>query len=506
MSAPRRLGIFTPATARGGSEEFVIAVARRASAVYSTVSVYLPDVADVGSVREDLAEAGIPVGTLDVPYAPPFSEPEHIAAFETAWRILDRERFDDLLIVLPGIEFGGALIDAAASFDQPTVVLYQLAGYDHYLSSVERQFYTWARRRRQTWLTVSADNRDRLCRNLGWDRSAIEVFPNGLLHELTPLSAQQLHASRLALRAELGIPADAKVCLTVARLDPQKGVNRLLDAAAIASLEQPSLHFVWAGDGRLDAEAGAGITARGLEGRVHLLGRRRDVGTLLGAADLYTLPSHFEGRPFAVMEAMTSGLPCVLSDIGPHRDLAAGGAAALVDADDAPAYAALLCSVASDERRAQTLGRAASAAAAAFSAGDYYSKLFARLMATADTERCTPEHWPLLQAQTRERVAIFGTGEGGRRALEELRPFADVTTFVDGREHHEEQTFAGRPVVSPVSLDARTVDRILLASCWYGSMRAQLIGAGLPDDRIDIFPQWRLGLPRQNQRRRRPAA
>ena len=123
MTSSARLGIFTPATARGGSEEYVIAAARRARGIYAHVSVYLPDVSDVQSVREELEAEGVSVGTIDAPYAEPFSEAEHLAAFHDAWQVLERERFDHLLIVLPGIEFGGPLIDAAVSFDQPTVVL-----------------------------------------------------------------------------------------------------------------------------------------------------------------------------------------------------------------------------------------------------------------------------------------------------------------------------------------------------------------------------------------------
>ena len=59
----------------------------------------------------------------------------------------------------------------------------------------------------------------------------------------------------------------------------------------------------------------------GVSDRVHLLGKRRDVSELLKCADVYVHPSYREGLPVAVMEAMTSGLPCIVSDIRGNRDL-----------------------------------------------------------------------------------------------------------------------------------------------------------------------------------------
>jgi glycosyltransferase involved in cell wall biosynthesis len=54
----------------------------------------------------------------------------------------------------------------------------------------------------------------------------------------------------------------------------------------------------------------------GLAERVHFLGNRRDVPDLLGAMDIFVLPSHSEGVSLAVLEAMAAGLPVIVSEVG----------------------------------------------------------------------------------------------------------------------------------------------------------------------------------------------
>ncbi|MFL1462618.1 glycosyltransferase family 4 protein [Roseococcus sp. DSY-14] len=127
---------------------------------------------------------------------------------------------------------------------------------------------------------------------------------------------------RAAVRAELGVAEDAVVVLAAARLVRHKGWPELLEAAAAV----PGLHL-WCIGARLPSDHGEDMAphfarARHAMGeRLRPLGYRHDVARLLRGADLFCLPSHFEGLPMSIIEAMLSGLPVVATDIRGPREL-----------------------------------------------------------------------------------------------------------------------------------------------------------------------------------------
>lgn len=116
---------------------------------------------------------------------------------------------------------------------------------------------------------------------------------------------------RIDLRAELGLAPEAPVVLTVACLKPQKAPGDIVAVARRVLHREPGAAFLIAGDGELRPELEAMIRANGLEGRVILLGWRRDIPRLLRAADLFLLTSRWEGLPRAILEALLAGLPVV---------------------------------------------------------------------------------------------------------------------------------------------------------------------------------------------------
>jgi glycosyltransferase involved in cell wall biosynthesis len=130
---------------------------------------------------------------------------------------------------------------------------------------------------------------------------------------------------------------------TVGRLIPIKDQATLLEAFARVAREHDRLEIVGEGAlrGRLERQAAdLGIADRT---RFHGLLPRDEVYGLLGRCDVFASPSHGEGLPLSVLEAMAVGLPVVLSDIGPHRELVAGTVGAtLAPVDDVAALAGSL--------------------------------------------------------------------------------------------------------------------------------------------------------------------
>lgn len=121
---------------------------------------------------------------------------------------------------------------------------------------------------------------------------------------------------REALRRELDIPSCADIAVSVGHLTQRK--RPYLLAQAIAHL--PSVHLVLLGEGPLGETLLDKLPADARE-RVHLLGRKENIRPYLQGADVYVSASAAEGLPNAVLEALASGLPCVLSDIEPHQEI-----------------------------------------------------------------------------------------------------------------------------------------------------------------------------------------
>jgi len=122
-------------------------------------------------------------------------------------------------------------------------------------------------------------------------------------------------ADRAAVRRELGLPDDAVVCLNIGSLTEQKNRDTLLDAMArLSDIEALRMLVVGSGPERERLEGRA--VELGLSPRVLFLGQRLDVPDLLAASDIFVLSSDWEGLPLTILEAMTSGVPCVATAVG----------------------------------------------------------------------------------------------------------------------------------------------------------------------------------------------
>ncbi len=159
------------------------------------------------------------------------------------------------------------------------------------------------------------------------------------------------------------LPADRPIVLAAGRLAQQKGFDILVAAAARWRDRRPAPLVAIAGAGPL---AGAlAEQAREAGADVRFLGRRDDIADLLAAADVFVLPSRWEGQPLILQEAMRACRPIVATDVGGVRDLTGDDGALLVEPEDPDAFAAAVLSVLDDLRLASRLSKAATQRAAA---------------------------------------------------------------------------------------------------------------------------------------------
>jgi glycosyltransferase involved in cell wall biosynthesis len=119
------------------------------------------------------------------------------------------------------------------------------------------------------------------------------------------------------LRRQLGIPRSSPVVGTVARLDVQKRLDRLLEAVSRLGAD---VHCIVAGAGPERAGLETVMASLGLAGRVHFLGNREDVGDVYAELDVMVVSSDREGLSNSMLEAMASGVPVVSTPVSGAED------------------------------------------------------------------------------------------------------------------------------------------------------------------------------------------
>ncbi len=127
-------------------------------------------------------------------------------------------------------------------------------------------------------------------------------------------------------REELGIPEDAKLLISVGELNENKNHETVIKA-----INGMDVYYIIAGVGNKRDELQALIDSQGMTDRIKLLGFRTDVKELYAVSDMFVFPSFREGLSVSVMEAMATGLPCVVSKIRGNTDLVDENGGALFD-------------------------------------------------------------------------------------------------------------------------------------------------------------------------------
>lgn len=196
----------------------------------------------------------------------------------------------------------------------------------------------------------------------GYPRPRVHHLPNGV-----PVPAETTTERRSAARTALRpvnpafqIAESAPAALYMGRLHEAKGLDYLVAAWSLILQRWPEARLWMAGDGPHRSKLEEQIDARGLRGRIDLVGTFDNTHDLLAAADLFVLPSLQEGLSIALLEAMAAGLPSVVSDIPGNRELIEPEQHGLcVPVQDPNALASAIDRILSERVLARRLGAAA---------------------------------------------------------------------------------------------------------------------------------------------------
>ncbi len=174
----------------------------------------------------------------------------------------------------------------------------------------------WASRRMEKLICVSVDVAKSCAESELIPTEKIEVIPNGVSvsNKQTPGDWQ-----------ELGLPVHCRVILSVGRLAKQKGYRELILRSDEILSHHPEHHIVIAGQGPLETELRCLIENTNARTRIHLAGWLSDVDRWLSACEIFALPTHYEGMPNALLEAMAAGKPVIVNDVEGIRELLGSG-------------------------------------------------------------------------------------------------------------------------------------------------------------------------------------
>jgi glycosyltransferase involved in cell wall biosynthesis len=300
----RVLGLVDSISSIGGAERVAASLARELDPERFDRMLCVTRRASAPTLEEELRTAGVTLVelerrvTLDVP----------------AWRrfvqFVRRERVDIIHAHMFGSNIWGTVLGRLARV--PVVIAHEHGwSYD---GRPARRFLDRevVARGADAYIAVSEYDRSQMVRVERIPPRRIHVVPNGI---------PPLVSTGHDVRAELGLSTSAAVVGTVCELRREKALEVLIDAAA----QLPAVNVLIVGDGPEEPNLRAHVDAAGVGNRVHMLGRRTDVGDVLASLDVAVCCSDFEAAPLSVMEYMAAGLPVVATRVGGLPDLVREG-------------------------------------------------------------------------------------------------------------------------------------------------------------------------------------
>jgi glycosyltransferase involved in cell wall biosynthesis len=330
----------------GGTSRHVADIVANARASEHVVVVPPERVGDVTDHRavEQIKDARGTVHVIDMRRMP--VHPANATALAAVLRLVNTERID----VLHGhSSIGGVLARVAARrHRRPVVWTPNGVMTSRPVVAIERKLARWT----DAIVAVSPSEAELLGRLRIARAEQLLMIPNAI--DITPA------ADGTDLRALTGIPADAKIVGSIARLVPQKAPLDYVEVCRRVSESRPDVHFVLIGDGKLAGEVDAAVARWDRAGRFHRLRALPNAARVLGQMDVFVLTSRYEGAPYAALEAMREGAPMVLTRVVGSADLVSDGETGLLcEGGDLAGMAKLIQDILDNEKKSTLLTKRA---------------------------------------------------------------------------------------------------------------------------------------------------
>lgn len=236
---------------------------------------------------------------------------------------------------------------------------YPWVAFHHGYTSTDRKMSVYNRLDR--WSLPKADRLVTVCRAFAQeliDTTGVSADSISVQHNAIRRQQSVGDADVESLRGHLGIGARESVVLSVGRLSREKAQLDLLTAFKELgeSKSEISSKLIIVGDGPERSGLEAAARSLGCKDRVIFAGQVSDVRTFYAAADVFVLPSHSEGSPNVLLEAMAASLPIVATAVGGVPEMVENNETALlVPPNDPPSIAGAIVLLLTDKELAQRL-------------------------------------------------------------------------------------------------------------------------------------------------------
>lgn len=302
--------------------------------------------------KKDEERFGIHIYQVDF-HRNPF-HPGNLRAYQQLSRIARRESFDAIHCNTP---IGGLVGRIISQQRKVKEVIYQAHGFHFYKGApilnwllyypVEK----WMAHYTDDLICINQEDYAFAKHNLHLRRAGRVHYIPGIGIDTKKYEAAQI--DRDAKRRELRLPSNLPLVLSVGELNYNK--NHATVIRALTKL--PQVHYAIAGRGPLQQELAAIAERLGVSDRVHFLGFRSDLDEIYPIADVFCLPSRREGLSTAIMEAMATGLPCIVSRIRGNVDLIEEGVGGfLCDARNPKSFSERISLLSNDETMRERMG------------------------------------------------------------------------------------------------------------------------------------------------------
>lgn len=267
--------------------------------------------------RNDEEKYGIKIYQIDFERNP--LHPKNLIAFKQLIELMKKEKFD---IVHCNTPVGGVYGRIAAKICGIKKVIYQAHGFHFYKGASKLNWLVYYPIEKilahltDALITINFEDYD-ISKKFKLRNKGKSYYVPGVGFDIE--SSKKINVSNTKIREKLGMSIDDIVCISAGELNNNK--NNIIILEALNLLKNSKVHYLLCGVGNLKEKLVQYSLENNLEKNVHFLGYRDDVKELLKASDIFIMPSFREGLSRSIMEAMASGLPCVVSNIRGNKDL-----------------------------------------------------------------------------------------------------------------------------------------------------------------------------------------